>query len=145
LVRLIATDLDGTLLRSDGEVSERTRRALVAARDAGVTIVLISWEPPAGTRYADALELVAAPVTKLIPATTPAPLPSWRRRPARLRATPQRWQCPACGGEISATGVNGLPTNLPDDPGDVVGRAQDPPAGEGSSADRRLVDGPTSA
>jgi Cof subfamily protein (haloacid dehalogenase superfamily) len=149
LVRLIATDLDGTLLRSDHEaVSVRTRRALGAARDAGITIVLVSargpvgvgevadviggdglaicsngalvldlasrevvrhrplaadvaarivhelrarlpdvcfatetgavfalepafegawdWEPPAGTRYADALELVAAPVTKLI-------------------------------------------------------------------------------
>jgi Cof subfamily protein (haloacid dehalogenase superfamily) len=150
LVRLIATDLDGTLLRSDGAtVSERTRRALAAARDAGITIVLVSargpvgvgevaeiagcdglaicsngalvldlgsrevvrhrplaadlaarvvralrarlpdvcfatetegvfaleptfegawawWEPPQGTRYANALELVAAPVTKLI-------------------------------------------------------------------------------
>jgi Cof subfamily protein (haloacid dehalogenase superfamily) len=149
LVRLIATDLDGTLLRSDHEtVSVRTRRALGAARDAGITIVLVSargpvgvgavadvigcdglaicsngalvldlasgdvvrhrplaadvaaqivrvlraclpdvcfatetegvfalepafrgawdWEPPAGTRYADALELVAVPVTKLI-------------------------------------------------------------------------------
>jgi Cof subfamily protein (haloacid dehalogenase superfamily) len=148
LVRLIATDLDGTLVRSDGEVSLRTRRALGAARDAGITIVLVSargpvgvgavadvigcdghaicsngalvldlasrevvrhrplagevaaeiiralrarlpdvyfatetggvlalepsfegawdWEPPAGTQFADALELVAAPVTKLI-------------------------------------------------------------------------------
>lgn len=146
---MIATDLDGTLLRSDGEtVSERTRQALRAARNAGITIVLVSargpvgvgvvadaigcdglaicsngalvldlasrevvrhrplaadvaaqivralrvrlpdvcfateieglfalepafkgawdWEPPAGTRYADALELVEAPVTKLI-------------------------------------------------------------------------------
>jgi Cof subfamily protein (haloacid dehalogenase superfamily) len=148
LVRLIATDLDGTLLRSDHEtVSERTQRALAAARGAGITIVLVSargpigvgavadasgcdglaicsngalvldlasrgvvrhrplaadvaaqmvralrarlpdvcfatetesvfarergfeawdWEPPAGTRHADGLELVAAPVTKLI-------------------------------------------------------------------------------
>jgi len=148
LVRLIATDLDGTLLRSDRKtVSPRTRRALVRARDAGITIVLVSargpvgvrsvaesagcdglaicsngalvldlasgeavrhrpltasaaaeivrslrlrlsgvcfatesegvfaceptfeaweWEPPAGTRRADALELLTAPVTKLI-------------------------------------------------------------------------------
>jgi Cof subfamily protein (haloacid dehalogenase superfamily) len=149
LVRLIATDLDGTLLRSNGKtVSGRTRRALGAARDAGITIVLVSargpigvaeaadatgcdglaicsngalvldlasrqvvchralaaeiaarmirtlrtrlpdvcfatetegvfalepafegtwdWKPPAATRYADALELVASPVTKLI-------------------------------------------------------------------------------
>ena len=149
LVRLIATDLDGTLLRSDRQtVSQRSRAALAAARDAGITIVLVSargpvgvaevadaagcdglaicsngalifdlassevvrhrplaaevaaqmiralrarlpdvcfatetggvfalepafegaweWEPPAGTRYGDALELVASPVTKLI-------------------------------------------------------------------------------
>jgi Cof subfamily protein (haloacid dehalogenase superfamily) len=150
LFRLIATDLDGTLLRSDGRtVSVRTRAALARAREAGITIVLVSargpagvaevageanldglaicsngavvfdlarsevvrhrplaaevaarmihelrerlpevcfaaetelrislepafegawdgWEPPAGTTYADALELVAAPVTKLI-------------------------------------------------------------------------------
>jgi Cof subfamily protein (haloacid dehalogenase superfamily) len=148
LARLIATDLDGTLLRSDHvTVSARTRAALGAAREAGITIVLVSargpvgvaavaedagcdglaicsngalildlashevvrhrplssavatqvihalrarlpdvcfatetegelalerafegawdWRPPPGTRYADALELVAAPVTKL--------------------------------------------------------------------------------
>ena len=149
LIRLIATDLDGTLLRSDRTVSARTRQALSQARDAGITIVLVSargpvgvaeiadaavndglaicsngaivfdlaqgevlrhrplaseiaarvirslrerlpevcfateteerislepafkgawdwWEPPAGTRYGDAIDLVAAPVTKLI-------------------------------------------------------------------------------
>ena len=31
LPRVVATDLDGTLLRSDGTVSERTRSALRAA------------------------------------------------------------------------------------------------------------------
>jgi Cof subfamily protein (haloacid dehalogenase superfamily) len=149
LIRLIATDLDGTLLHSDLTVSERTQHALRAARDARIRIVLVSargpigvgrvadtiggegfaicsngalvidlgfrrvirhrmlaadvaaqivrglrarlsnicfateieaafglepafkgvwgsWEPPAEARYADALELVAAPVTKLI-------------------------------------------------------------------------------
>ena len=149
MVRLIATDLDGTLLRSDGQsVSPRTQRALRDAREAGITVVLVSargpvgvgavaeaagcdglaicsngalvldlatrevvrhrplasdvaarivrtlrqrlpevcfatetegvfaleppfegaweWRPPAGTRYDDALALVAAPVTKLI-------------------------------------------------------------------------------
>jgi Cof subfamily protein (haloacid dehalogenase superfamily) len=149
LVRLIATDLDGTLLRSDMSVSPRTQRALRAVREAGIRIVLVSargplgvgrvadevgsdgfaicsngaivldlasravirhrrlaadvavqmvrglravlpnvcfateieaafglepafkgawgdWEPPEGTRYADALELVTAPVTKLM-------------------------------------------------------------------------------
>jgi len=145
--RLAAIDVDGTLLRSDGTVSPRTRDALAAVRQHGVTVVLVSarhpgslaeiaraaglgglaicgngatvydldnervvrertlasevaerlvrtlrekvpgvrfgveagaqlsfepefsawdWEPPAGTRLADALELVGDPVTRLI-------------------------------------------------------------------------------
>jgi Cof subfamily protein (haloacid dehalogenase superfamily) len=145
--RLAAIDVDGTLLRSDGTVSDRTRDALAAAREAGMLIVLVSarhpgslaevaraaglrglaicsngatvydldrgrvvrertlasevaarlvrglrekvpgirfavetaaqlafepefsawdWEPPEGTRLADALDLVADPVTRLI-------------------------------------------------------------------------------
>jgi Cof subfamily protein (haloacid dehalogenase superfamily) len=48
LVRLIATDLDGTLLRSDLSVSERTQAALQAARDAGIRIVLVSARGPLG-------------------------------------------------------------------------------------------------
>jgi Cof subfamily protein (haloacid dehalogenase superfamily) len=145
--RLAAIDLDGTLLRSDGTVSGRTRDALASAGEHGVTIVFVSarhpggvaevareagvggvaicsngatvfdldsgsvvrervlesqaaarlvqalrvripgvlfavesraeiafepdfrawdWDPPEGTRFADALELVADPVTRLI-------------------------------------------------------------------------------
>ena len=45
-VRLVASDLDGTLLRPDETVSERTRAALAAARDAGITVVLVSGRPP---------------------------------------------------------------------------------------------------
>jgi Cof subfamily protein (haloacid dehalogenase superfamily) len=45
-VRLVASDLDGTLLRPDETVSERTRRAVAAARDAGITMVLVSGRPP---------------------------------------------------------------------------------------------------
>jgi Cof subfamily protein (haloacid dehalogenase superfamily) len=49
LIRLIATDLDGTLLRSDGEtVSPRTRAALDSARAAAITIVLVSARGPIG-------------------------------------------------------------------------------------------------
>ncbi|OLT49473.1 haloacid dehalogenase [Cellulosimicrobium sp. CUA-896] len=44
--RLVATDLDGTLLRSDGTVSGRTREALLAAEDAGVEIVFVTARPP---------------------------------------------------------------------------------------------------
>jgi Cof subfamily protein (haloacid dehalogenase superfamily) len=44
-VRLVASDLDGTLLLPDETVSERTRRAVVAAKAAGITIVLVSGRP----------------------------------------------------------------------------------------------------
>ncbi|HET8628014.1 MAG TPA: Cof-type HAD-IIB family hydrolase [Thermomicrobiales bacterium] len=46
MIRLVATDLDGTLLRGDGTVSARTRRALAGARAVGATVVLISARPP---------------------------------------------------------------------------------------------------
>ncbi len=45
-IRLIATDLDGTLLRSDGTVSERTRRAIAHAREAGIAVVLVTARSP---------------------------------------------------------------------------------------------------
>lgn len=38
-VRLIATDMDGTLLRADQTISARTRRAIADAHDAGVLVV----------------------------------------------------------------------------------------------------------
>jgi Cof subfamily protein (haloacid dehalogenase superfamily) len=45
-VRLLATDLDGTLLRSDGTVSDRTRAALRAASDAGLLVAFVTGRPP---------------------------------------------------------------------------------------------------
>ena len=36
--KLVATDLDGTLLHTDGTVTERTRAALTAVEDLGVTV-----------------------------------------------------------------------------------------------------------
>ena len=45
-IRLVASDLDGTLLRPDGTVSERTRDAVAAARRAGLTLVLVTGRPP---------------------------------------------------------------------------------------------------
>ncbi|MEG3615962.1 HAD family hydrolase [Isoptericola haloaureus] len=52
LPRLVATDLDGTLLRSDGTVSARTRAALRAVEDAGVEVVFVTARPP---RWLDVL------------------------------------------------------------------------------------------
>ncbi|WP_204357673.1 MULTISPECIES: Cof-type HAD-IIB family hydrolase [unclassified Streptomyces] len=50
--RLIATDLDGTLLRNDGSLSIRTLRALRTASDAGAEVVFVTARPP---RYVDVL------------------------------------------------------------------------------------------
>ncbi|MCV7191787.1 HAD family hydrolase [Mycolicibacterium brumae] len=44
--RLIATDVDGTLLDDDERVTARTREAVAAARDAGVRFVLATGRPP---------------------------------------------------------------------------------------------------
>lgn len=45
-IRLIASDLDGTLLRPDGSVSSRTQVALQRVREAGIVVVLVSARPP---------------------------------------------------------------------------------------------------
>ena len=45
-VRLVATDLDGTLLGNDGLCSERTRAALAAVESAGIQVVLVTARPP---------------------------------------------------------------------------------------------------
>ncbi len=49
-VRLIATDLDGTLLRPDLRLSPRTLRALAAARAAGIPVVPVTARQPRGLR-----------------------------------------------------------------------------------------------
>ncbi|MFI5805611.1 HAD family hydrolase [Streptomyces sp. NPDC051561] len=43
--RLIATDLDGTLLRDDKSVSDRTVAALAAAEDAGIEVFFVTGRP----------------------------------------------------------------------------------------------------
>ena len=45
-IALVASDLDGTLLRSDGSVSERNRAALALARSRGAEVVLTTGRPP---------------------------------------------------------------------------------------------------
>jgi Cof subfamily protein (haloacid dehalogenase superfamily) len=45
MLRLVATDLDGTLVRTDGTVSDRTRRVLHAVMASGVRVVLVSGRP----------------------------------------------------------------------------------------------------
>jgi Cof subfamily protein (haloacid dehalogenase superfamily) len=45
-VRLAAIDLDGTLLRSDGTISQRSRDAIRAARDKGIVVVIVTARGP---------------------------------------------------------------------------------------------------
>ena len=46
--RLLALDLDGTLLTNDKQITARTRRALAAAADAGMQIALVTGRPYSG-------------------------------------------------------------------------------------------------
>ena len=50
-VRLLALDLDDTLLRSDLTISYRTRNAIKRAEAAGITVVLASGRVPAAMRH----------------------------------------------------------------------------------------------
>jgi HAD superfamily hydrolase (TIGR01484 family) len=44
--RLVATDLDGTIVRSDGTISPRTMAALCRIEEAGAQLVLVTGRPP---------------------------------------------------------------------------------------------------
>jgi Cof subfamily protein (haloacid dehalogenase superfamily) len=46
VIRLLASDLDGTLLRSDGTVSARSRSALQRASCAGLVVAFVTGRPP---------------------------------------------------------------------------------------------------
>ncbi|MCA4133168.1 HAD family hydrolase [Arthrobacter sp. M4] len=45
-MRLVASDIDGTILGHDGKISERTIRAFDACRAAGVELVFVTGRPP---------------------------------------------------------------------------------------------------
>jgi Cof subfamily protein (haloacid dehalogenase superfamily) len=45
VLKLVATDLDGTLLHTDGTVTDRTRAALTAVEDLGITVVFVTGRP----------------------------------------------------------------------------------------------------
>src|SRR5690242_4663299 len=57
-IRVVATDLDGTLLRDDGSISARSRSAIARIQQAGLTLVLVTARPPRFLRrLAEAEEL----------------------------------------------------------------------------------------
>lgn len=59
MIKLIAIDLDGTLLNSDKTISERNRQALKQAKAKGIKIVLCTGRPLAAIRnYLELLDLL---------------------------------------------------------------------------------------
>ena len=45
-IRMLASDLDGTLLRSDGTISQASREALAEAEAAGLLVAFVTGRPP---------------------------------------------------------------------------------------------------
>lgn len=61
MYKLIAVDMDGTLLREDKTISDRTKKAIKKAAQKGVKVVLASGRPIAGLeRYLKELNLLNA-------------------------------------------------------------------------------------
>jgi len=63
VIRLVASDLDGTLFRSDGTVDDRTRDAIADAESRGIVMVLVTARPARSVRHLR--ELVGAHGTVL--------------------------------------------------------------------------------
>ncbi len=89
-VRLVATDLDGTLLRSDGTLSDRTRATLAAVEDAGIPVVFVTARPlrwmddlwpwsgrTASRSSATARSTSTWPPARCGPSTAWSPRPGW--------------------------------------------------------------------
>jgi Cof subfamily protein (haloacid dehalogenase superfamily) len=51
MIRLVASDLDGTLLRPDLTISDRTRSAIRRARSIGIAFVAVTGRPPRSVRH----------------------------------------------------------------------------------------------
>ncbi|HEX2143326.1 MAG TPA: HAD family hydrolase [Glycomyces sp.] len=97
-LKLIATDLDGTLLNPQGRLSERNQKALHAAREHGILTVAVTARPPRAVYRVPELAAVldgaicctgaivydtAAQIAEL---RHPIPLPVARKLHERLRA-----------------------------------------------------------
>ena len=59
MYKLIAIDMDGTLLREDKSVSERTKNAIKLAKEKGVYVVIATGRPKDGvSRYLEELDML---------------------------------------------------------------------------------------
>ena len=68
-IRMIALDLDGTLLGADGKVSERNLAALLAAEGAGITVALAT-----GRRHSYALKVLDVDSASILRLSWSAPM-----------------------------------------------------------------------
>ncbi|MFK0158715.1 HAD family hydrolase [Streptomyces sp. NPDC090493] len=94
--KLVATDLDGTLLRSDGSLAPRTKAALAAAEEAGICVALVTGRPPRSVpalqeRIGPHVVIAANGATVHLPdgavaQTFPIPFPAAVRLVRRVRA-----------------------------------------------------------
>ena len=58
MYKLIALDMDGTLLKEDKTISNRTKETIEKAREKGVRVVLASGRPIEGlSKYLEELDL----------------------------------------------------------------------------------------
>ena len=59
MYKLIAIDMDGTLLKNDKSVSDRTKKAIKEAQEKGVNVVIATGRPIDGvTRYLEELDML---------------------------------------------------------------------------------------
>ena len=59
MYKLVAMDMDGTLLREDKSISDRTKKAIQEAREKDVTVVLATGRPIEGVlRYLEELDML---------------------------------------------------------------------------------------
>lgn len=82
---ILATDLDGTLLRADGTVSQRTREVLALARTSRVEVVFITGRPP---MFLPAVVAEAGHTGTVICANGSVTLDAATMQPARVEVFP---------------------------------------------------------
>ncbi|WP_244205227.1 HAD family hydrolase [Streptomyces bobili] len=116
--KLIATDLGGTLLRSDGTLSDRTRAALTAAEQAEIRVVLVTGRPPRSVPELPAtigphFVIAANGAAVHAPYGTLAHVSPIRPLAATLLITRVRRPCPAPPSPSSTTGTSAT-NRLPD-------------------------------
>ena len=95
MIRLLALDIDGTLLDSDGRIPDANREAIARAIDAGVEVALAT-----GRRYD-----FARPIFESLPASAHADPQQRRHRQDSRRADRDAKSAAARGGAVGPDGT----------------------------------------